>query len=155
MPGPMPKRSEERTRRNKTNESGLELKKGHAHSYKRWPKPDKDWHPRVQEWFTALGNSGMEAFYEESDIATAKVIADGLDQWYKKPSALMFDFVLKHMAPLGVTEGERRRMRIELETPEIPEESVGSQASRRWEERLAQPATVTQLHPPTEDDEDD
>jgi hypothetical protein len=152
MPGPMPKRSEERTRRNKQNEAGLELKKGNAHGYKRWPKPDPDWHPRVKEWFTSLGNSGMEAFYEESDITTAKIIADGLDQWYKKPSALMFDMVLKHMAPLGVTEGERRRMRIELEVPQIEEESVGAQAQKRWEERLRRPATVTQLHPEPEEE---
>lgn len=147
--GPIPKRSEERTRRNKENEAGIELKKGHAHSYKRWPQPDKDWHPRVKEWFTALGNSGMEAFYEESDIAMARILADGLQEWYgsTRRSALMFDTVLKHMAPLGVTEGERRRMRIELEVPEVPEQTTGAIAAEKLREQMNGPATVTHLFP--------
>lgn len=144
----LPKRSDERTRRNKTNDAGLELKKGIAFGYKKWPEADKDWHPRVKEWFASLGRSGMANFYEESDIMTAKVIADGLNEWYNstRRSSMQFDAVLKHMASLGVTEGERRKMRIELDLPEIPEESEGGKALRKMREELVnQPANVTPL----------
>lgn len=154
MPGALPKRSEERVRRNKTNAAGIELKKGHARSYATWPNPDPQWEPRVKSWFKSLGESGMEAFYEKSDIQYAMIIADALDDWYKAPQgkrpAMKFDFALKHMAPLGVTEGERRRMRIELETPEIEEDSVGARAQKRLREHLEKPASVTHIYPQEE-----
>lgn len=154
MPGPLPKRSDERTRRNATNDTGIALKKGHQYSYKKWPEPDKNWEPRVKDWFAALGRSGMNKFYEQSDIAYAQIIADALDDWYKAPAgkrpAMKFDFAMKHMAPLGVTEGERRRMRIELEMPEIEEESVGSQAAKRLKESMSAPASITRIHPDKE-----
>ena len=156
MPGPLPKRSDERTRRESASEDRPSLKKGLAHSYKNWPSPNKEWEQPVKELFTSLAKSGMEAFYEESDIAWARVICDGLDEWYKTPpgrrSAMKLDVPLKHAAALGITEGERRRMRIELETPSIPEESVGSRARKMFEQQLNQAATVTRIHPEKEEE---
>lgn len=155
MPGPLPKRSEERTRRD-SNEDKAPLKKGVAHSYKNWPSPNKEWEQPVKELFMSLAKSGMEAFYEQSDIAWARVVCDGLDEWYKTPvgrrSAMKLDIPLKHAAALGITEGERRRMRIELETPTIAEESVGSKARKMFEKQLSQPATVTRIHPDKEEE---
>jgi hypothetical protein len=144
MPGPMPKRSDERTRKNK-DESGLELKKGVARGYKRWPKADPEWHPRAKEVFASLGTSGMEAFYEESDIAYAKLLCDALTDWYAGKSAMKLQAILGGLANLGMTEGERRKMRIELELPEIPEESAGARAQRMWQEKLSAPATITPI----------
>lgn len=156
MPGPLPKRSDERTRRESVSDDKPPMKKGMAHSYKHWPKPDSEWERPVQQLFESLGKSGMNAFFEESDLAWARVVCDGLDEWYKTPSgrrsAMKLDIPLKHMAMLGFTEGERRKMRIELETPEIPEESVGSKARKMFEQQLSQPATVTRIHPEKEEE---
>lgn len=156
MPGPLPKRSDERTRRESASEDKPSLKKGLAHSYKNWPSPNKEWNQPVKDLFMSLAKSGMEAFYEESDIAWARVICDGLQEWYDSPagrrSALKLDVPLKHAAALGITEGERRRMRIELETPSIPEESVGSKARKMFEQQLNQAATVTRIHPEKEEE---
>lgn len=156
MPGPLPKRSDERTRRESASDDKPPMKKGMAHSYKHWPAPNKDWAKPVQQLFSSLGASGMNAFYEESDLAWARLLCDGLQEWYDSPSgrrsAMKLDVPLKHMASLGITEGERRKMRIELETPEIPEESVGSKARKMLEQKMNQPATVTRIHPEKEEE---
>lgn len=156
MPGPVPKRSDERTRRESANEERMPIKRGMAHSYKNWPAPDKEWSSQVKQLWASLGESGMEGFLELSDIAYFRVICDGLQEWYDSPpgrrSAMKLDVPLKHAAALGITEGERRRMRIELETPSIPEESVGSKARKMFEQRLNEAATVTRIHPEKEEE---
>lgn len=156
MPGPMPKRSSERTRRESPSEERMPIKRGMAHSYKKWPPPNKEWSSQVKQLWTSLGESGMEGFLEVSDIAYFRVVCDGLQEWYDSPagrrSAMKLDIPLKHMASLGITEGERRKMRIELETPEIPEESVGSKARKMLEQKMNQPATVTRIHPEKEEE---
>lgn len=145
MPGPIPLRSDEKGPRHQASESGIELKKGHARGFKTIPKADPNWAPRAKEWFNSLGQSGMIDFYEESDWATAKILCDALTGWYAKlpkdRSAMMLDIILKQMGNLGTTEGERRRMRIELDLPEIPEETPGSRALSMYQDTVARPAT--------------
>ena len=114
-PGPIPKREAERSRRNKSeNEGGIPLSKGVS----RGGKPlaaSSDWHPRARQWYRSLTRSGMADYYEQSDWATAAIIADGLTEYYKRPTAMMLATLIQAMTSLGTTEGERRRMRIELE----------------------------------------
>lgn len=145
MPGPIPLRSDEKGPRHQASESGLELKKGVARGVKKIPKPDPKWAPRAKEWFSSLASSGMVDFYEESDWATAKILCDALTGWYAKlpkdRSAMLLDIILKQMGNLGATEGERRRMRIELDLPEIPEETAGSKAMAMYQQTVARPAS--------------
>ena len=117
MPGPLPKRSEERTRRNKPeNEGGVALSKGERVAFK-VPPPDRNWAPRAKDWYKSLSRSGMRDYYELSDYEMARVLCDALTTYYDRPSAMMLATILQGMTSLGVTEGERRRMRIELEDP--------------------------------------
>ena len=124
MPGPMPKRSEERTRRNRPeNEGGVPLSKGIAYGG-RPPAAKTHWEKPVKDWYNALKKSGMADYYEQSDWAMAVLIAEELDAYYKdaarpggKRSAMMLATIFSAMESLGVTEGERRRMRIELDKP--------------------------------------
>lgn len=141
MPGPIPLRSDEKGPRHQASESGLELKKGVARGVKKLPNADPAWAPRAKEWFNSLKSSGMVDFYEESDWATAKILCDALTGWYAKlpkdRSAMLLDIILKQMGNLGATEGERRRMRIELDLPEIPEETPGSRALAMYQQSVA------------------
>jgi len=59
----------------------------------------------------------MRDYYELSDYEMARVLCDALTTYYDRPSAMMLATILQGMTSLGVTEGERRRMRIELEDP--------------------------------------
>lgn len=124
MPGPVPKRSESRTRRNKPeNEGGIPLSKGERVEY-RVPPVDSSWHPRAKQWYRSMARSGMRDYYELSDFEYARILCDALTEYYKRPTAMMLATILQGMTSLGVTEGERRRMRIELEDPKEAETSA-------------------------------
>lgn len=145
--GPMPLRSDEKGPRHQNDSNGLPVTKGQARGTKKIPSADRTWPPRVKQWYNALKESGQSDYYEESDWATAMIIGDALAGWYAKlpkdRSSMMLDTIFRQTANLGVTEGDRRRMRIELEVPEIPQETVGAAASRMWEEELTGPASAT------------
>lgn len=124
MPGPVPKRSEERSRRNKPeNEGSVPLSKGERVAH-RIPAVDANWHPRAKQWYRSLSRSGMRDYYELTDYETARILCDALTEYYKRPTAMMLATILQGMTSLGVTEGERRRMRIELEDPKEAETSA-------------------------------
>lgn len=94
------------------------------------------WHATAKRWYNALERSGQAAFYEESDWATAYLIAEALSRELKpQPVTIgrgedaetkMVDLpikgtsmaaLLKGMSMLLVTEGDRRRALIELQRP--------------------------------------
>ena len=134
--GPMPKRSEERTRRNKPeNEGGIPLSKGERVPFK-VPPVDKDWHPRAKQWYRSLARSGMRDYYELSDYEMARLLCDALTEYYKRPTAMMLATILQGMTSLGVTEGERRRMRIELEDPKENETPASVTAISNYRAQL-------------------
>jgi hypothetical protein len=134
--GPLPKRSEERSRRNKPeNEGGIALSKGERVPY-RVPPVDKDWHPRAKQWYRSLARSGMRDYYELSDYEMARLLCDALTEYYKRPTAMMLATILQGMTSLGVTEGERRRMRIELEDPKESETPASLVAIDTYRQQL-------------------
>lgn len=128
MPGPIGKRDSERTRRNKTNEAGLVTKRGVARGVTQWPDPEPYWHPAVVRMYKAFQDSGMSDFYEGTDAQMVFLACEGMQAWYdgRKASANQFQFVFNALGSLGASEGERRRMRIELdlEREEQTEESA-------------------------------
>jgi len=134
MPGPVPKRTEVRRRRNKSEVPTI---KAPSMSEVRVPEADPRWHPIALEWFGSLNTSGMRQFFEDSDWAYARYVAEamhrGLDS--DRFSAVLFAAVSSAMDDLGVTEGSRRRLRIELQRG-APEESPGKAAVRRLRGQL-------------------
>lgn len=80
-------------------------------------EPDPQWHPVAQEWFTSLAQSGQSVFYEPSDWATAAYVAEAMSRNLSagKFSAQLFAAVMSGMSSLLTTEGDRRRVRLELE----------------------------------------
>ena len=118
--GPIPKRSDQRRRRN----AGPKVDKVSATAAVNVPEPDENWPDVVQNLFRSLGRSGQAEFYQESDWAfarlTCELLARGLSA--EKMPAMLITAVMADLARLGVTEGDRRRMRIEVERsePEMP-----------------------------------
>lgn len=117
MPGPVPKRSDQRRRRN-TDAKGPVVKAKTAAKPPAKGSADPNWHHIATEWFNSLAESGQSQFYEASDWALAKLTAEMMDRLLRqgeKPSAVMFTAIQSAMTDLLTTEGARRRARVELE----------------------------------------
>ncbi|MFC4334075.1 phage terminase small subunit [Salininema proteolyticum] len=84
------------------------------------PDPDPDWHPIARMLWDSLPDSGQSRFYQQSDWAFAYSICDDISHFKrtKKRSGQMLTAIYSAMSSLLVTEGDRRRVRIELETDE-------------------------------------
>lgn len=110
-------------------------------------QPDPAWSDFTKRVYRSLMTSGIADFYQDSDWAAAHIIFSELDvyrhrapmrrkndegKWedvldpatgevvklpYHKPSGQMFQAIWSALTSLGMTEGDRRRMRIELESP--------------------------------------
>ncbi|MFP3915862.1 MAG: hypothetical protein ACLFWM_13365 [Actinomycetota bacterium] len=145
--GPIPKRSDQRRRRNKTwidqangttpPRSGKGATKAAWRDYAEGiglqvPKDatraqiielvesggrDDDWHPLALEWFDSLSQSGQHVFYEPSDWATARVLAELLSKALRsrRPTAALVERWQAGATELLTTEGARRRAMLELE----------------------------------------
>jgi hypothetical protein len=135
MSGPVPRRSEDLARpRERKGGNVAPVTKGQLRSV-RIPAADKDWHPIAKRWYNSLKTSGQRDFYQNSDWAFAYSVADDLS-YYKKPltnrdgedyykrSGQMLQSIYAAMTTLLVTEGDRRRVRIELSAPEEEGESA-------------------------------
>lgn len=128
--GPVPQREEALARprsRQGGEQAAQPVTKGVARPT-RIPRSDPDWHPIAKMLWKALRESGQTDFYQQSDWAFAYSLCDDLSH-YKKPritsdgieyhkrSPEMLKALLSGMSSLLVTEGDRRRVRVELENP--------------------------------------
>lgn len=97
------------------------------------PEADPEWHPVALRWFESLAKSGQSVFYEPSDWLTAFMLAESMSRELKPqtvvdkegnvhmvslpPKGASLAAWLKGMTTLMVTEGDRRRARLELFRP--------------------------------------
>lgn len=112
------------------------------------PPADEDWHPVALRWYLALGSSGQSAFYVDSDWATAYATAEAMSREFKPqplivgrgehavvemhampPKAAFLVAWLKASSMLLATEGDRRRLSVELERPKAAGEGEGTDVS--------------------------
>lgn len=150
MPGPVPKRKAQRRRRN-----AKRVDTAPAAPAAGGPKAKTTWHPIARQWYTAIASAGMARFYDVGDWATAYAAAEALSRALHPqvigtfegkpikasmpiPAATMTAF-LRACAVLGATEGDRRRLGIELERPAEPEEDGADVSELADYRRRAQP----------------
>ncbi|OLT13068.1 hypothetical protein BJF79_03695 [Actinomadura sp. CNU-125] len=139
--GPIGKRSDQRhghrTKAEQENVTKVEVDAGTVPAM----EPDEHWHEIAREWFRSLGESGQAVFYEPSDWQTARFVAEAMSRNLEagRFSAQLFAAVLSGMSSLLTTEGDRRRLRIELErAPKAdPDEQAGVTAIDEWQRRLS------------------
>lgn len=118
------------------------------------PDPDPEWGYIVQLFWESLQNSGQSDFFQDSDWAFAYSVAEDLHQ-YKygtwtdkdgnehplKRNGQILNTIYAAMGSLLVTEGDRRRLRVELTAPPTGESeaSVTALADYRAELGLVPP----------------
>jgi len=94
----------------------------------------------AKDWYGSLSDSGIAAFYERSDWATAMIVAEELTHYFNtstsRRSAQMLTALFAMMTSLGATEGDRRRMRIELEKPKEQTASASITAIDSYKSKL-------------------
>lgn len=128
--GPVPKRSDQRRRR---NEPAVEVKKGEGTADVDRPPAEERWHPIAKQWYESLALSGQAKWYQPSDWATAVLIAESISRDLKPQvvgvhpetgepimatiplKGASLSAYLKAMTALLVTEGDRRRASVELQ----------------------------------------
>lgn len=117
MAGKTQKRSDEKVGHYKSVTG--EARPGLMRPVKRPNADRKNWHPRALAWYESLITSGQSDYFQDSDWAQAKIIADMLTHAYSegfRRQAQWMDTVMSAMAKLGTTEADRRQLlRIELE----------------------------------------
>lgn len=113
MPGPVPKRADQRRR---VNKPAIPERKGQAQPFVECPPPREDWHRYAAEWYAALPLSGQSVWYEPSDWVTAQAAASLLSDLYTNGFQVASQVMAFHSMcqELLVTEGARRRARVEL-----------------------------------------
>jgi len=114
MPGPIPERSD---RRRRVNKPEIEIETAPAAEVVVVPVAESHWHPLAKRWYLALAESGQSRFYEASDWMQAVVWSEFLSRALNqgaKPSSQLIMAWSAGATELLVTEGARRRMRIEL-----------------------------------------
>ena len=115
MPGPVPKRSEERIRR---NVDVVETDTVEMIGPVEVPELGLvDPHPLISDLYASLADSGQSKYYEPSDWEFARILCHFLDRQVKssKPSGQLIAVLHSMMTDLLIAEGARRRVRLEIE----------------------------------------
>jgi TPR repeat protein len=92
---------------------------------------DESWHPLARDWYRSLASSAQCQFYEASDWATAKILAELLSKALAsgKVTAALIERWQVGATELLTTEGARRRARVELERAAEDGEEAGADVS--------------------------
>jgi hypothetical protein len=124
---PIPKRSDQRRRRNldqsvpdKVTVTGPAVKP---------PPIRREIHPLARRWYKSLAQSGQSRFYEASDWALALVVAEAINDYMAEAKAAKFAGILAGSSLLLTTEGDRRRMRLELTREAVDDDDDAAAAA--------------------------
>ena len=127
--GPIPKRSDQRRRTNKTPG----LVQAPAAAKVRVPAADRTWHKVAANWYRSLKASGQSRYYEPSDWATAYYYAELMSASLRsdEPNASLVSAIINGTRDLMTTEGQRRRVSLELTRPDTGSDSEEVEAQSR------------------------
>lgn len=149
MPGPVPKRDEDRIRRNTPD---VETDKLEIEGEVIVPPLNMpfDPHPMVVDFYSSLVISGQAKFYEPSDWEYARLVCFIMHNVVSspRPSSEMFKALQTAMSNLLVTEGDRRRLRLEIVRAEkkapdnTEEEALIVEFKKRMEEATSARASA-------------
>lgn len=136
--GPVPKRSEERIRRNKPD---VPIERVRVSGFVGIPDLGiEDPHEVTVGMYSALIGSAQAKYFEPSDWAYARFTLHFADKLLKqaRPSGQVLATVHSMMSDLLVSEGSRRRFRIEIERVDESAESAELDIATLFKQRLSQ-----------------
>ena len=117
----VPNRSNDlaRPRERKGAAAAKPITKGVARKVSNWD-PDPEWDVIARMLWEGALRSGQSDFYQDSDWAVLYWLCDNVTHYQKtkRRSAQMFAALQSAMSTLLLTEGDRRRVQIELEKPQ-------------------------------------
>jgi len=120
--GPVPKRDSERIRRNKPD---VPMATIHAIGAVKVPELDlEDPHSIVVELWQGMVDSAQSKYFEPSDWAFARMTLHFANQQIQKGGRVngqVLATVASMLSNLLVTEGDRRKVRVEVERTEVRE----------------------------------
>lgn len=136
--GPIPNRSDQRVRRN-TPDSPVDTITAIG-PVSIPPLGIPDCHPLVSDLYESMKKSAQTRYYEESDWAYARVTLHFLNKlvWSSKPSSQMLASINSMLTSLLLTEGDRRRVRIEVERQLSGSDATVTPISELFRKRLEQ-----------------
>ncbi|HEY9417868.1 MAG TPA: hypothetical protein VIQ30_24175 [Pseudonocardia sp.] len=115
MPGPPPKRQDQRRRRNAGDPVDT-VRLSHAVSVPELGLTDV--HPLARDLYDSLKDSGQSMYYEPSDWQRARLMVDMLSNMLYDPikrSSMMYTAIQQDLKDLMVCEADRRRLKLEIE----------------------------------------
>ena len=134
--GPVPNRSDQRVRRNKPETPIEKVVSIGAVTVPALGLDDP--HPIVADLYESLRLSGQSRFYEPSDWQYARLACHFCDGLLKssRPSAQLLVTVNQMLSSLLVSEGDRRRVRLEVERNNSESSGDVLQVADLFRERL-------------------
>lgn len=127
--GPIGKRPEDR----QGHRTKAELKTDKAPAAERVivPDPDPDWHPIARMYWDSFSASGQVEFWESSDWVAAFDVMEEISRYKDagRRSSQMRAAIDSILARLAVTDGDRRRLKIELTRDQGGEETPGGEVA--------------------------
>lgn len=103
------------------------------------PRVHPNWHADAKRFFNSLKTSGQSDFFQDSDWAFAVFLADEITEYKNAPrrSSQMLASILTGMERLMLTEGDRRKARIELIEPAQEQTDAGAEAVAGYQAALS------------------
>lgn len=132
--GPVPERSDERRRRNK---DAVEIEQVALTEDVYGPELNlPDAHALAKDFYEGLRTSPQSQYLQPSDWQKARICAQILSDYLEDPrrSAIKAQVALQAMTDLLVTEGERRRLRIEVARAEKADDDLAKQREKKRQE---------------------
>jgi hypothetical protein len=113
--GPIPKREDQRRRRNKSETPTTRVTPPAAPVEQ--PPLGFPTHPIAEAWYASLAESGQALYYEPSDWQAARLVAFDLTRHLnaRRVSSQMLAALWVAMGDLLTTEAARRRVRMEID----------------------------------------
>ena len=123
MSGPVPKRSTQRRRTNSKKPQQVTV----AAPLVAQPPLRDGLCEQATGWYVSLAASGQSRFYEPSDWAAAQLLAEAIHAFVEDRNAALLRTILSGFGTLLVTEGDRRRLQLELSR--VDEAAVSADAA--------------------------
>lgn len=131
MPGPTPKHSSVRARRNRTSTAAtLSL----VHDVETPPLPTRLWHEQTRAWWKSIWASPMAPEFDKSDLHGLFALAVLIDDFWRTDDAKLRKEIAAEIRQqrtgFGLTPMDRRRLQWEIEkVDEAQERGIRRRAS--------------------------
>ncbi len=127
MPGPNPKNSAVRQRRNRRSTTAmLASQEGMRKRIPSLPKlENREWQPMTRAWWRDIWHSPMAAEYLHADIHALYRLATLIDDFWVKPTQGMAAEIRLQQQAFGLTPLDRRRLEWTVAQAETAKQSKG------------------------------